>query len=61
MPFVTPSIRAKSKVASPFMYDDMPVEQSTGQTGKGGLPVESLKLLLEAQRSTSLPARFKDD
>ena len=43
-----------------ILFDDMTPEQATGNVGKAGMPLDSLKLLVEVQQSSTLPARFKD-
>ncbi len=47
------------KSCVPILFDDMTPEQAGG-VARGSLPLESLKLIMEVQQSSSLSARFKD-
>ena len=44
----------------PILFDDLTPAEVAGATGKTGVPLERLKLLLEVQQSSTLQARFKD-
>ncbi len=48
------------KAFVPILFDDLTPAEAAGVTGKTGLPLESLKLLLEVQQSSTLQARLKD-
>ncbi len=48
------------KAFVPILFDDLTPAEAAGVSGKTGLPLESLKLLLEVQQSSTLQARFKD-
>ncbi len=48
------------KAFVPILFDDLTPAEVAGATGKTGIPLEHLKLLLEVQQSSALQARLKD-
>jgi hypothetical protein len=52
------AINGSMKGKIPILFDDLSPDMACGT--RAGMPIESLKLILEVSQSTSIHARFKD-